>query len=146
MKHLHTLVLTFSLAAAGVILATALRIYDDYHNAVSGAHAGNRGTFPHSLDWLVTCVFVLSVLIALIALFLLIQLPYNWRELSLILAGIGLVALAFQPISWSLRDQNSDPNGTAFWRSMWLICEASVMGLSFFIFCYRRLRGNHRHT
>jgi hypothetical protein len=40
----------------------------------------------------------------------------------------------------------SDPNGTAFWRSMWLICEASVVELSFFIFCYRRLRGNHRHT
>jgi hypothetical protein len=143
MKHLRTLLLTFSLAAAGVILATALRIYDDYQNAVIGAHAGDRGTFPHGLDWLVTCVFVLSALIALIAYFLLFNLPYNWREPSFILAGIGLLAMAFQPISWSLGN-NSDANGTAFWRSIWLICEASVMGLSFFIFCYRRLRGNHR--
>jgi len=146
MKPLHTLLLTFSLAAAGVILATLLRIYDDYYKAVNGAHAGDRGAFLHTLDWLLPYIFILSVLIAVTALFLLIQLPYNWREPSLILAGIGLVALAFQPISWSLHHPNSDPNGTAFWRSIWLICEASVTGFSFFIFWYRRLRDNHQQT
>ena len=121
MKPLHTLLLAFSLAAAGVILATVLRIRDDYYMAVSGAHADDRIAFPHTLDWLLPYVFVLSVLIALIALFFLIQLPYNWREPSLILAGIGLVALAFQPITWSLYDHNSDPAGIALWRSIWLI-------------------------
>src|ERR1700741_3956815 len=139
MKHFKALILTFSVAAVGVILSTVLRICDDYYKAAGGAHTGARNAFAQSLDWLLPYAFVLSALIALIAYFLLFNLPHNWREPSFILAGIGLLAMAFQPISWSLYDQNSDPNGTAFWRSIWLICEASVMGFSFFIFCYRRL-------
>jgi hypothetical protein len=145
MKHFKALILTFSVAAVGVILSTVLRIYDDYYKAAGGAHTGARNAFAQSLDWLLPYAFVLSALIALIAYFLLFNLPYNWREPFFILAGIGLLAMAFQPISWSLLD-DSDPNGTVIWRLIWLISEASIMGFSFFIFCYRRLCGNHRHT
>ena len=152
MKPLYRLLLGFSLAAAGVILAGVLWINDDYYKALVAGHPDHPIAFPHTLAWILPLFFVLSVFVALASLWLLIRLPpYNWREPSLLLAGMGLVALAFQPINWIIHDQSSapqdlhaNPAGIALSRSVWLTIWAILTGVSFFVFCFRRLRASFR--
>ena len=65
---------------------------------------------------------------------------------------MGLVALALQTINWIIHDQNSapqdlhsNPAGIALSRSVWLAIWAILTGVSFLVFCFRRLRARFRN-